>query len=261
MSHIDTALLKEIADKHIRIADDQFPSLDIIPFVDEVLQRADVVPLDTLNKMTQAYNDAVNAQAQSGEPIYQVWDVQRLAWIDVTEEMYDAHFKFERRTVYAAPPSPTAVVLDERAALDAMEHQVLLGYDDSGEAIFGTDPKAQPVEQTRALTEAPVSGSREHFEAAYLYLARERGVELDTSPAHMLGLRDGEGYGARAYLNGMYDGWKLHASRCGTVPDHLSIKQRDAAYAALDAVAAWAKDAAAESLLALLLKHGVHPRD
>jgi len=52
----------------------------------------------------------------------------------------------------------------------------------------------------------------------------------------------------------------------------LTTKQRDAAYAALDAVAEWASDAAkddgtvyasqyeaADRLNALLLKHGVHP--
>lgn len=40
----------------------------------------------------------------------------------------------------SAAPSTTAQ--DERGAFDAMKYQVLLGYDDSGDAIFGTDPKA-----------------------------------------------------------------------------------------------------------------------
>ncbi|ARK80981.1 hypothetical protein BOC40_11660 [Burkholderia pseudomallei] len=43
-----------------------------------------------------------------------------------------------------AQPEPPAADerARERAAFDAMEHQILLGYDESGDAVFGTDPKA-----------------------------------------------------------------------------------------------------------------------
>jgi hypothetical protein len=64
------------------------------------------------------------------------------------------------------------------------------------------------------------------FETAYVARARTLGVELDTNPEYMRGLRVGETYGDRPYLNGMYDGWTLRGD--------TAEKQRDAANAALE---------------------------
>jgi hypothetical protein len=118
---------------------------------------------------------------------------------------------------------------------------------------------------------------RDAFEAAYVARARSLGVELDTNPEYMRGLRVGETYGDRPYLNGMYDGWTLRGDTAEKQRDaanaalevtgenmRLAEKQRDAAYAALDAVIeyakGWGNQPAWQELEALLLKHGVHAR-
>ena len=63
---------------------------------------------------------------------------------------------------FIAPDRATAsqsVKGDERTAFDAMEHQVLLGYDELGDAVFGTDPVALAEWQARATApQATVKG-------------------------------------------------------------------------------------------------------
>jgi hypothetical protein len=65
-------------------------------------------------------NVAPAATVQAGEAIYQTAThvSNGVVWVDVTKEMYDAHFKFERRIVYAAP-QPAQTAQSETTALEA----------------------------------------------------------------------------------------------------------------------------------------------
>lgn len=56
------------------------------------------------------------------------------------------------------------------------------------------------------------------FEAAYrAHFEEHRGRAL--SPEDMASMRDGDGYGQRPYLNGMWQGWKLRDARPVAAPD------------------------------------------
>ncbi|MGF6920267.1 hypothetical protein [Paraburkholderia sp. 40] len=56
----------------------------------------------------------------------------------------------------AALPRCAATVSDEREAFDAEQHQVLIGYDINGDAVFGTDPEARAAVPQAGMQFKPV---------------------------------------------------------------------------------------------------------
>jgi hypothetical protein len=160
---------------------------------------------------------------------------------------------------------------------------------------YGADDEHSPdcIAQHDAVTRVHNEfEDRDNFEREYVKRANELGAEMNTKPDYMRALRtDGNTYGKRPYLNGMYHGWQLRARQAVTLAEAqrdaaalaeaqrdaaaLAEAQRDAAYAALDAVAAfvaadaggndwarngWTADQVVREVQGLLIQHGVHAR-
>jgi hypothetical protein len=81
--------------------------------------------------------------------------------------------------------------------------------------------KPQEVSADKATT----PGQRERFEAAYA--AHYNQVRIGSYTAeHIASMRNGDGYGERAYLNGWWEGWKAAEAQQAQLAQALDLAIR-----------------------------------
>jgi hypothetical protein len=68
--------------------------------------------------------------ALAGEPIYQVWDAEKLAWLDVQPDYYAERLPSNRRILYAAPtPSAARFTFTDDKSSDWKDGYVAGAFD------------------------------------------------------------------------------------------------------------------------------------
>ncbi|NSX15006.1 hypothetical protein HTY52_13060 [Cupriavidus taiwanensis] len=117
-------------------------------------------PVDAPDEASQSADNP--AEAQQSEAIYQLWDVDRLAWNDVQKERYGESQPSNRRTVYRAPADPTPFNRGVEAESDC-KCKRLGDFDGSHHPLCDASQSAEPV----ALTEERIAQISEPFCGSY----------------------------------------------------------------------------------------------